>query len=268
MSFVEKLDAESLKYFNEVSQRSFSEQAIFILNAFYDELKDEAECIYNVAWEKIKYVDMKNKNIHYYHLYNEGNDLDFDMALHLFETIFKFFDDAKNARWKENYPRSIPKDMTAIVRKKEIRERVDVNFDGRVSFLEYLLYQYDLSPKDLMERSKAGEPVNEALEKAKSALEDVNRKIREYEAERTRLEEQSLLPGVKGLTAKNMLAQLHASPLAEELRRLLITAEAAVRIASRGLASGTRTEGQPRTEGAVWWLNRDLLTKQLKYGKK
>jgi hypothetical protein len=32
--------------------------------------------------------------------------------------------------------------MTAIVRKKELREKVDVNFDGRIGFLEYLLYQY------------------------------------------------------------------------------------------------------------------------------
>jgi hypothetical protein len=268
MSFVEKLDAESLKYFNEVAQRPFSDQAVFVLNAFYDELKDEAECIYHVAWEKIKYVDMNNKNIHYVHLYSEGKDLDFDMALYLFELLGKFYDDAKNARWREQYPRSVPKEMTAIVRKKEIREKVDVNFDGRVSFLEFLLYQYNLSPKDLMDRSKGGEPTNEALEKAKSALEDVNRKIREYEAEKARLEEQALLPGVKGLSAKNMLAQLGASPLAEELRRLLILAEAAVRIASRGLSSVPKGEGQPRTDGAVWWLNRELLAKQLKYGKK
>ena len=52
---------------------------------------------------------------------------------------------------------------------------------------------------------------------------DVQKKINEYEAYKTRLEEESLLPGVKGLKAKNELAQLHASPLAEELRRLLIT---------------------------------------------
>jgi hypothetical protein len=31
--------------------------------------------------------------------------------------------------------------MTSIVRKKELRDKVDVNFDGRVSFIEYLLYQ-------------------------------------------------------------------------------------------------------------------------------
>jgi len=31
--------------------------------------------------------------------------------------------------------------MTALIRKQELREKVDVNFDGRISFLEYLLYQ-------------------------------------------------------------------------------------------------------------------------------
>lgn len=36
---------------------------------------------------------------------------------------------------------SQPEMMTAITRKKELRDKVDVNFDGKVSFLEFLLYQ-------------------------------------------------------------------------------------------------------------------------------
>jgi hypothetical protein len=45
--------------------------------------------------------------------------------------------------------------LTAIVRKQELREKVDVNFDGRISFLEYLLYQYRqfCNPGDFCERS-------------------------------------------------------------------------------------------------------------------
>jgi len=174
-------------------------------------------------------------------------------------------------QWKDNgFARSVPKDMTAITRKKEVRDTVDVNFDGRIAFVEYLLYQYELSPKDLMARSVAkDEPVNEALLKARAALDEVNRKIREYEAEKARLEEASALPGVKGLTAKNMLAQLHASPLADQLRKLLITAEAAVRLASKGvvLTPGVKSSAPNRTQGEVWWLNRDLKAKKEKYGK-
>lgn len=238
------------------------------------QIGDQAECIYQVSWEIMKHVDMRWRNVKYYHLYDEGSDLDFDMALYFFELLVKFHEDPKNSKWKDGgFARSIPKDMTAIVRKKEIRDTVDVNFDGRVSFLEYLLYQYNLSPKDLMQRSivKEDAPVNEALVKARAALDDVNRKIREYEAEKSRLEEASQGTGVKALTAKNMLAQLNASPLAEQLRKLLITAEAAVRLAAKGMSSSstsssTTTVSKVRTDGELWWLNRDIKAKKEKYG--
>ena len=242
---------------------------MFVLNAFYDELKDEAECIYTVVWEIVKMVDMRHRGIQYIHLYEEGDDFDFDMALYLFESVIKFFNDDKNKKWADSNPRSIPKDVTAIVRKKEIREKVDVNFDGRVSFLEYLLYQYDLSPKDLMERSKgSGEP--EEVRLARLALEEVNKRIRAYEAEKARLEAESELPGVKGLRAKNELAQLNSGPLAEELRRALITAEAKVRIAQRKYGAGGvgGTEGAAPTAGTMWWMNRDLEAKKAKYGSR
>ena len=210
-------------------------------------------------------VDMRWRNVKYIHLYEEGNDLDFDMALYLFESLGKFFEDPKNKKWAGN-TRSHPVEMTAITRKKELREKVDVNFDGRVSFVEFLLYQYNLSPKDLMERSVQG-PSNPELEKAKAALAEVNKKIKEYEAEKARLEAESELGGVKGLRAKNELAQLNSSPLAETLRRLLITAEAAVRIAARSAGSAAAGSGQPRTDGSIWWLQKDLAVKKAKYGK-
>ena len=79
---------------------------------------------------------------------------------------------------------------------------------------------------------------------------------------------------MKGLRAKNLLAQLDSSPLAEELNKALITAEAAVRIATRkfggqkGTGAATGEAGAPLTDGAIWWMNRDLQEKQTKYGKK
>jgi hypothetical protein len=59
----------------------------------------------------------------------------------------------------------------------------------------------------------------------------------------------------------------------------LITAEAAVRIATRKFAPGSQANlstpgvgGKPdaviRTDGAVWWLNRELEEQQAKYGPK
>lgn len=270
--FLQRLDAESLAVFAEMGEKPFSEQAVFVLNAFFDEIGDQAECIYKVAWEIIKQADMMTRNVQYLHLYKEGNDLDFDMTLYFFEQLVKFFD--RNPEWKERgFERSIPKEMTAIQRKQEIRQTVDVNFDNRISFMEYLLYQYNLSPKEFITRhttSTTTEVVNEDLVKARQALSEVNAKIQEYEALKADLERRSEGTGVKALTAKNELAQLHASPLAETLRRLLIIAESAVRIAIRTgggstTTTTTTTTTQPRNAGEMWWLDREVKSKTEKY---
>jgi hypothetical protein len=68
-----------------------------------------------------------------------------------------------------------------------------------------------------------------------------------------------------------MLAQIDSSPLKEELNKALITAEAAVRIATKKFgaggshASGSGHSGAP-TDGAIWWMNRELEEKQRRYG--
>jgi hypothetical protein len=271
-SFTEKLDAESLAYFNEVAKKPFNQQAVAFLNAYWPEVGNQAEFIFTVSWEVIKYADMTHKGISLIHLYDEGQDLDFDMGLYFYEQLCKFCDDPKNRQWaSEQYAISQPTMMTAIKRKQELREKVDVNFDGRVSFLEYLLDQYSefANPADFCKRSMGHGDEHPEIRAARLALEEVNKKIKAYEAERYRLEQESKLPGVKGLKAVNELAQLDSSPLAEQLRKALITAEAAVRIAVRkfGGQSGAGAAGGP-TEGALWWMSRDLEEKQKRYGKK
>ena len=143
---------------------------------------------------------MEGKGVQYVHLYDEGNDLDFDMGksapvgesdiffllllllwlvrsrsivgslsdarrlfwtypppirppplpfcpgLYFYEQLCKFIEaDAdleQDAVWTtSDWAPSQPTMMTAVTRKKELREKVDVNFDGRISFLEYLLHQ-------------------------------------------------------------------------------------------------------------------------------
>jgi len=270
MSLVEKLDPESLKAFNIASHKKFSEQAQFFLNAYWNEFGSQAEEIYSVAWDWIKRADMNTRGIKYLHLYEEGNELDFDMSLYFFEQLGKYLN--QNPQWKNDYAQSVPKEMTALQRKQELRERVDVNFDGKMSFLEYLLYQYNASPKTLMERSMGSELPEEVLA-ALRALDEVNQRVREYETEKRRLEDESESgTGIKALKAKNELAQLLNSPLWSAINKALITAEAAVRIASKkyGIsAPGSAPTGGgtgPRTNGTMWWINRELQAKKALYG--
>jgi len=275
-AFTQQLDADSLARFTEVCKKPFSEQAMFFLDAFWVEYGKEADVIYRVHWDWIKHVDMKNKGIMYIHLYEQGCDLDFDMTLHFFELLAKYYNEDKTGVVdKKEFPASVPTEMTAIVRKKELKDTVDVNFDGRISLLEYLLYQYKASPKELMLRQSGGSLPEEVLA-AIRALEEVNKQIRAYESEKFRLEELSKTnngQGIQALRAINELAQLNSSPLWEKLNKAFITADAAVRIVSRRYgvnANGTLNTSNSSvcTAGTVWWLERELKEKKAKYAKK
>lgn len=279
-SFTEALDAKSLEAFSVACKKPFGEQAQFFLNAFWDESNDQAECIYSVAFELIKSADMRCRNITYVHMYEEGADLDFDMGLYFFEKLNKFYAEEagstppviqglNGSQWVNKYPKSVPEEQTAVVRKKELRDKVDVNFDGRVSFLEFLLYQYKASPKDLMDRqAPSGVGIPPEVLAAMAALQEVNKRVREYETEKTRLEEAGASgSGIKALKAKNELAQLLSGPLWEQINKALITAEAALRIAQRKYgAGGVAVDGAPRISGTMWWLDRELRTKKERYG--
>jgi len=151
-----------------------------------------------------------------------------------------------------------------------------VNFDGRISFLEYLLYQYRefCNPADFCDRAMRawGEDEHPEIVKARNALEEVNEAIRAYEREKARLIAESQREGVRGLTAKHTLAQLAASPLAEKLNMALIKAEAAVRKAVKlfgnGITGGeASTSGRP-TQGTMFWMSADLEVKKSLYGRR
>jgi hypothetical protein len=257
-----------MKFFSEVGQRPFSQQAVAFLNAYWPEVHDEAEFIYSTSWEMIKYADMHSKGISLIYQYDEGCDVDFDIGLYFYEQLCKFCEEPQNRSKVNQYPRSLPVMMTALKRKQELRDEVDVNFDGRISFLEYLLYQYKdvANPADFCKRSM-GHDEHPEIKRARLALEEVNKRIRAYEEEKARLTAESQGTGVKALGAKNMLAQIDASPLKDELNKALITAEAAVRIATRKFGgSGGGGGSGAMSDGAIWWMNRDLEEKQRRYG--
>ena len=102
---------------------------------------DQAEFVFTVAIERFRYADMHAKGISLIHLYEDGVNLEFNIGLYFYEKLCKIIED--KPEWAvEKYAASQPEMMTAISRKKELRDKVDVNFDGKVSFLEFLLYQY------------------------------------------------------------------------------------------------------------------------------
>jgi len=273
-SFIEKLDADSLEYFNTVASSPFDEQCVAFFNAYWPEVGSQAEFCFSVAWERMKEADMEAKGISLVHKYQQGYDVDFDIGLRFYELLCNHWEkngEKLQAEFEMSNPGEI---VTSIVRKKELREKVDVNFDGRISMLEYLLYQYKefATPFDFVTRSKSQGEEHPEITKARLALEEVNKRIRAYEAEKQRLEEiVKNATGVRALAAKNTLEQIECSPLKEVLNRALITAEAAVRMATKKFGGGKVVEGTTTpfvvSQGAIWWMNRDLQAKKEKYGR-
>jgi len=102
-SFTEKLSGDALAFFTEVALRPFSQQAVAFLNAYWVETKDEAEFVYSVAWDVIKYADMHSKGISLIYKYDEGHDLDFDIGLYFYEQLCEFCEEPKNKSKVEQY---------------------------------------------------------------------------------------------------------------------------------------------------------------------
>lgn len=284
------MDADSIRVFNEACDKPYSEQATFFLNAYWDEFENQAEAIYSLGWKTMCAAEMEHKGIMYIHQYEEGNELDIDSSLRFFEMLCNRSLAERNHKeyqgeWEGgDYAPSLPVMMTSIKRKRELKQTVDANGNGKISFLEYLIYQYECDVKDLMQRVMAA-PVqdeDEAIRLARLALEEVQRAIKAYEAEKQRLEDLAATnggKGIKALKAKNMLAQLGASPLMEHLNVSLIKAEAALRRVTREakargaiIAAGgeAKNDGEPapmRTDGTMWWMARAIKEAKEKYGR-
>jgi len=132
-AFTEKLDAESLEFFSKVAKEPFSKQAIHFLNAYWPEVGAQAPFIFSIAWEMIKYADMHTKGISLIHLYDEGDDLDFNIGLYFYEKLYlKVMESPEGRRWREDpsFAPSMPTFMTAIVRKQELREKSTSTLTG------------------------------------------------------------------------------------------------------------------------------------------
>jgi len=123
-------------------------------------------------------------------------------------------------------------------------KKIDVNFDKKVSMVEFCLYWFDQGVKVLLERPQG---TNEELEKAQKALDFANTEIQRIEKEKSRLEKLAEGSSVKANSAKAELAALLSAPTTE-LNKSLLTAEAAVRKARKN-PSGDTPMGQS------WWLS-------------
>ncbi|MES1908571.1 MAG: hypothetical protein MHM6MM_001481 [Cercozoa sp. M6MM] len=206
----------NMELFKEVGTRVYKQQAQFFLNAYWAELGAQAEEVWQLA-EKLYEVDDESGQ--------EGCALD---------------------EWRAHrFLEALGETLTALAMRAKLRE-IDLDSDGKMSFIEYLVSRYEKTVNELMSRPQG---TNEMLARAQQALDAVQAEIASIEAQKTRLEAEANGGGVKAFRAKAELAQLLAADQTG-LNRALITAEAAVRKASK--------MGGGDAQGTLWWMQREL----------
>merc|ERR1712045_871104 len=114
------------------------------------------------------------------------------------------------------------------------------------SLLEYCVYSYKTDPKVLMSRPQG---VNEEVEKAQAALDDVLAEIEKLEKKKAKLAKKAAKGGVKGKAAQNELDQIQASdPM--PIRKALVSAQAALRKAQKSK--------NVNAMGKLWFIDREI----------
>jgi len=224
-----KSDAKLLATFKEVTARKHQDQAVFFLNAFWPDLDTkEAEntwgfCQTFIELDKNEWGALPEGKKS--ETWSEGASLD------------EF--------WSHKFLEKYGKTLT-VIQLRDTLKKIDLDFDKRMSMVEFLLFHYGFDVKTLLSRPQG---TNEELKKAQQALGEVKKEIDAIEKKKADLEAKVAAGGVKGNTAKNELEQLlNSDPT--NLNRAIVTAEAAVRKAQK--ATGL----QP--QGALYWIDREL----------
>jgi len=229
----QKLNDKDLAFFNKANKTPYNTQAKLFLNAFWNDGVDAlADEIWNFT-QKFIQTDLFLKGLSPLSVDRAGTELD-EHGFHVF------------------LERTI-KPLTVIEAREKLRQ-ADVSFDGKVSLLEFLNWHFKKKADEFVKRAPEDPTDGDAnvtpeMRKANAALAEVRKEILRIEMEKAKLEEESQASGIKGMKAKNELAQLLTADQTE-LNRALLTAEAAVR-----KVGGTGKDVPP---GTLWWMNREL----------
>jgi len=211
-------DEECFKAFgNTISEKTFKEQSIFFMNAYWKE-HGESNC----------------KNIWTWTLSFEEFSQDGKQGPH-------DLDDFQAGRFLERHGEP----MTVVERRKLFKS-IDQDKNNRMGILEYLVFNFKINIPELMRKPQG---TNQAMKDAEKALNNVLDEIDKIETKKNQLKEDIKSGGVKGMRARNQLAQIEdADPL--PLNRALITAEAKLR--------KTRKSKDISSMGQLWWMENEL----------
>jgi len=223
-------DSKLIEQFKEVTSKSHKEQAIYFLNAFWDEHEKDAENVWKWAH---KFIDLEKTKWDVDHkdgkeAYTQGADVDEVLAHKVLE--------------------SFGETLTAL-QLRDVLRKIDLDSNKRVSVIEYCLYKLNREVKDLLDEKRlVNQGVPQELTDAQAALAATHAAIQKVEEKRAKLEAESEGTGVKANAAKAALAQFLQEDHTE-LNKAVASAEAKVRAAQK--LSG------PQPRGGIWWVGRE-----------
>jgi len=225
-------DTKLMDQFKEVTSKPHKDQAIYFLNAFWDEHGKDAEDVWKwttkfLELEKGQWMET-HKDEKEKQAYTPGSDIDEVLAHKVLE--------------------SFGETLTAL-KLREVLRTIDLDSNKRVAVIEYCLYKFKDEVKDLLsEKRLVNHGVPQELTDAQKALEDARHEIDKVEAKRKQLETEAEAPGVKGNAAKAALAQ-YLQEDHSDLNKAVASAEFKVRLAQK-------LQG-PQPRGAIWWVARE-----------
>jgi len=161
----EKIDLKTKTQFTELTRKTYAEQAKWYLNAFWPHGADkDAEAVWKYAHKFMEYDDKKKK---------AGNELDQLMSHHFLQ--------------------SFGQTLTAMELKNKLRA-IDVDANGKMALLEYLLFTYERTVKDCIDNPQGGsenqKEIDDAAEKLNSMLKAADELQVQLEIQRKNVEKQ------------------------------------------------------------------------------
>eukprot|EP01123_Difflugia_compressa_P010952 TRINITY_DN4153_c0_g1_i1.p1 TRINITY_DN4153_c0_g1~~TRINITY_DN4153_c0_g1_i1.p1 ORF type:complete len:425 (+),score=108.79 TRINITY_DN4153_c0_g1_i1:36-1277(+) len=135
----EELSSAQKQSLQDAISKSYKDQGAFFLNAYWNELGSNAEDMWKY-WKKYQDLDRQQHNA----LPKEKKP----------ETYVE--NTSLDEFWSHKMLESIGKTLTAMEFRTEFK-KIDANFDKRMSFLEFLIWQYQVSIKEMLQRPQGSD---------------------------------------------------------------------------------------------------------------
>lgn len=205
------------KTFRDLTALTYPLQSQYFLNSFYDEFKDKMEEVYG-HYKLFITFDEKNGN--------KGTQLDEFAAL-------QFFEKSGESMSRDEF-------------RTKLKE-VDVGSDGKMAFLEYVMYKYGKTGEEMLNALPGAR--NDEWFDAKKEFDDIQS---EFDARAKKLKDLEAAVdagGVKGASAKSELEQFKLTDMTDEQKKKLIQATARFKKAEE--------VGPVKDKPAeAWWVER------------